>query len=194
MGERRRTFGPVVLAGLASAGLAAVAGNQPWAVPDSGPALVSSADAGKVPLAGALALVVLASWGVLLVTRGVVRRGVAVIALLAALGLVAVTVSGIGSAPDAVRAALAQLASSEGVGVHRTAWPWVALACALVAVVACGAAGLLAGSWPEMGARYDAPGPAPQRLDTADASGIDLWRALDEGRDPTLPDGGRDAP
>ena len=40
-------------------------------------------------------------------------------------------------------------------------------------------------SWPEMGTRYDAPGSALQPLDETD---LDLWRALDQGRDPTLPD------
>ena len=74
---RRRSFGPAVGAGVAAAALAAVAGHQPWA---SGTAsggfgeLSATVEAGRVPAANALALVVLACWGVLLVTRGRVRR------------------------------------------------------------------------------------------------------------------------
>ena len=100
-GDRRRsTFGPVVMLGLLSATLAAVAGGKPWVAGRSGAfdtraddnqAMVSTLSAngaGESPLALALALVVLACWGVLLVTRGRFRRAIAVLALLAALGSV----------------------------------------------------------------------------------------------------------
>ena len=66
---RRRSFGPGVAAGLGASALAAVAGHQPWA---SGTAsgglgeLSATVEAGRVPAANALALVVLACWGVLL--------------------------------------------------------------------------------------------------------------------------------
>ena len=40
-------------------------------------------------------------------------------------------------------------------------------------------------SWPEMGSRYDAPGSTPP---PREETSLDLWRALDHGRDPTLPD------
>ena len=76
---RTRTgFAPVVVLGLAAAGLAAVAGNKPWAVTRAradfvpGGALQQTAD--RFPLAGAVALLLLATWGVVLVTRGWMRR------------------------------------------------------------------------------------------------------------------------
>src|SRR5690349_9835830 len=81
----RRSFGAVVGCGLASAVLAAVAGRQPWAhgsAPGGFGELSATVEAGKVPAASALSLVVLACWGVLLVTRGKVRRVVAVVAVL----------------------------------------------------------------------------------------------------------------
>jgi hypothetical protein len=37
--------------------------------------------------------------------------------------------------------------------------------------------------WPEMGRRYDAPTDAPATQEIE--SDRDLWKALDEGRDPT---------
>ena len=41
--------------------------------------------------------------------------------------------------------------------------------------------------WPEMGTRYDAPtgAGAADAHDAAPKENIDIWKALDEGRDPT---------
>ncbi len=41
--------------------------------------------------------------------------------------------------------------------------------------------------WPEMGSRYDAPGAAAETAEPPpeDRSNLDLWKAMDEGRDPT---------
>ena len=61
----------------------------------------TAARRGRVPAANALALVVLACWGVLLVTRGGSAGSSRCSALLAALGTVATVVVGFGSAPDA---------------------------------------------------------------------------------------------
>ena len=176
MSERphRRSFGPVVLIGLASATLVAVAGNRSWAEADSGAArdvssLALSVDAGKMPAATALALVLLACWGVVLVTRGRVRRAVAALGVLAALGALASVVMGWSSVVDALRNDLAS------VGVTAV----LALASSVAAVV-------LVPGWPEMGSRYDAPGAAPPPTpDPEDQSSLDLWKAMDEGRDPT---------
>ena len=101
---RRRTFGPVVLVGLASAGLAAVAGNRHWVEwsaqsrGESSLLTLTGDGTATVPLAGALALVLLACWGVLLVTRGRLRRAVAVLALVVSAGMVATAVLGYRSA------------------------------------------------------------------------------------------------
>lgn len=196
----RRTFGPVVLLGLAGSGFAAVAGHKAMlALPEAtltaagGIAPTVQERSVEFPLAGALALVALAAWGVLLVTRGVVRRGAAVLALVAAAGIVAVVVVG-GFVQD--DEATADLATRLGlnlsaVEVERSGWLWVALGCALVALVAAGAAVRLVPSWPEMGSRYDAPTGAAATGSTtgagqdAEQSNLDLWKSLDEGHDPT---------
>jgi uncharacterized membrane protein (TIGR02234 family) len=187
----RRTFAPVVLLGLASAGLAAVAGNRAWvewvgSSEGQGSLLsVTGDDTATVPLAGALALALLACWGVVLVTRGRVRRAVATLALVVSAGMVATAVLGYRSATHGLRSDLAEIGIDD-LSVQPLVWYWVFLVCAVVAVLATGAAVRLTPAWPEMGSRYDAPGAAPQ---TRAETGLDLWKALDEGRDPTLTDG-----
>jgi uncharacterized membrane protein (TIGR02234 family) len=190
MTDPRRTFGPVVLLGLASAGLAAVAGNRPWAGwsaqsrSESSLLSLTGGDTATVPLAGALALVLLACWGVLLVTRGRVRRAIAVLGLVVSAVMVATAVLGYRSATSGLRSDLAE-AGVEDPSVQSVAWYWVFLACALVSVAATAAAVRLVPAWPEMGSRYDAPGATATRRDETD---LDLWKALDDGRDPTLTD------
>ena len=196
---RRRTFGPVVLVGVAAAVLAAVAGTKPWVSGESGG--VQSSDGGALgstlsidsvaesPLAAALSLVVLACWGVLLVTRGRFRRAVAVLALVAALGLTAAAVEAFFNLPDALAASLLEVSGVDTVATSLTAWYAVAVLAALASVGATAAAVRLVGSWPEMGTKYDAPAGAAAGGDRPDervpTDNIDIWKALDEGRDPT---------
>lgn len=128
------------------------------------------------PAVTALALVALAAWGVVLVTRGWVRRGVAVLGALTGAGALVSGVVALGDAPT---------------GTHLGgAWPWLGLIGAALALVAAVAAVLLAPAWPEMGRRYDAPAGAPRTAtpgpeDLAEADNIDLWKSITEGRDPT---------
>lgn len=188
-----------MLLGLAGSGFAAVAGHKEMlTVPEStltaagGLARTVQDRSVEFPLAGALALVALAAWGVLLVTRGIVRRVVAGLALVAAAGIGLVVVIG-GFVQDdsaaedlAVRLGL----NAAAVEVERTPWLWVALLTSLVALLAAGAAVRMVPDWPEMGTRYDAPTSAPEAPtspsgDPADRSNLDLWKSLDEGSDPT---------
>jgi hypothetical protein len=70
-------------------------------------------------------------------------------------------------------------------GSTGTIWPWLTLAAGLVAAVAAATAVVAAPQWPEMGTKYDAPSgaaPAPQE---EPESSLEVWKALDEGRDPT---------
>jgi len=189
----RRSFGVVVGLGVASAALAAVAGSQPWAhgrAPGGMGELSATVEAGKVPAANAAALVLLACWGVLLVSRGRVRRAVSALAVLAAAGLAVALVAGSHSAPDHVRDAYADLGVTNAA-VERSGWYWAAAVAALLALATALVAVRLVPTWPEMGRRYDAPvaaaggeeeaaGPAPREPEN-----LDLWKAMDEGRDPT---------
>ncbi|HET9997129.1 MAG TPA: Trp biosynthesis-associated membrane protein [Nocardioides sp.] len=192
----RRTFGPVVLLGIASAGLAALAGSRAWVGfdvvedPDTGSGGSYSSTIGisltglpEAPLVAALAFVVLAAWGVLLVTRGRVRRGMALLAAVASAGMLAAAVVAFVTSPDSLRDTFAEI--QVPVEVQRTAWPWLGVAASFVALLAAVLAWRLVPSWPEMGTRFDAPGSTPP---PREETSLDLWRALDHGRDPTLPD------
>ena len=44
---------------------------------------------------------------------------------------------------------------------------------------------MVAPGWPAMGSRYDAPGARADAEDAAPDTEQDMWRALDDGRDPT---------
>lgn len=193
MAERRGTFGPVVLVGLAGATLAAVAGARPWADGRSGRVDTATeataaqlGSAQEMPLAAALALVVLACWGVVLVTRGRVRRAVAVLGAVAAAGLVVTCVVGLTSVQDSLTDALLTASGTDTAVVSLTGWAWAACVGAVVSLAATVAAVAWASAWPEMGRRYDAPaGGAAAAAAPADAGNLELWKALDDGEDPT---------
>ncbi|CAM3507162.1 Trp biosynthesis-associated membrane protein [Nocardioides dubius] len=202
--RRRASFGPIILLGLAAGALSAVsAGKAQVRIADSdldglhlGTSTIELATEGtaSVPLAQALALVALASWGVLLVTRGVVRR---LIAVLAAASSVGVLVSGIVGLvrlhQDYASDSVERLGLPGSVGadfeVATTAWFWALMVGALLSVVAGVLAVRLTPWWPEMGSRYDAPTAGGEAAKPAtpveDQSNLDLWKQLDEGRDPT---------
>lgn len=193
--SRRRTFGPLVLLGLLSAGLAAFAGSRPWVEVDGATGAVSGLDQsglattaqlGEAPLAGALGLVALACWGVVLVTRRRVRRVVAVGGVLASLGITAVAVHAWRTLVDDVAGQLAATGTTADVGISLDPWFVVAGVAALVSAAAFAAAVVLAPDWPEMGTRYDAPGAAQEaRARKEPETSLDLWRAIDDGDDPT---------
>ena len=202
LASRRRTFGPVVLLGLAASGAVALAGHREMlTLPEDylqsvGLISLQGQDGTLVefPLAGALGLVALACWGVLLVTRGVVRRAVAVLAALAALGVVTVVVVGgflqVDDAAEDLATRLGATSFTE-LPLERSTWFWVALVASVLALAAAVVAVRDVAHWPEMGARYDAPtgtpaGPASDPgADPAEQSNLDLWKSLDEGSDPT---------
>lgn len=182
----RRTFGPTVLLGLAGSGLAALAGTREWASSSGDaagiPVTASVTGAEASPLVAALSLVALAAWGVVLVLRGQARRAVAVLGLASSVGALLAVVLGFGSAQDdAVNAVIEQGAGGDVISTGLTAWYYASAVGALLAALAFVVAIRRAPSWPAMGARYDAP---RARRDVP-ATEEDMWRAIDEGRDPT---------
>lgn len=199
--KARRTFGPVVLLGLAGAGLAAVAGSKPWVTGgsesvegDGGSALASAMSLSMdglrgSPLAAALALTLLACWGVVLVTRGRFRRAVALLGLVTAVGMVVVTIEAFWSLPVKLADALLEVSATATVTTGFTGWYAAALIGATISVLTTFVAFRHVPTWPEMGSRYDAPAGSktsgePDAL-AAPTENIDIWKALDDGRDPT---------
>ncbi|WP_110205960.1 Trp biosynthesis-associated membrane protein [Nocardioides daejeonensis] len=192
----RGTFGPVVLLGLGTGALCAVAGTKDWVVPDlareSNPAGSTLWDSWVVdaPLAGALALVLLACWGVVLVTRGRARRLVALLALVAAIGLMVTTIWTGVQGPDLLRENLSDPGAQAVLGDRSadpsyTGWFWTAVVASPLAVIASALGVRLAPQWPEMGSRYDAPSSAPGAGSAVPEDNLDIWKAIDEGEDPT---------
>jgi hypothetical protein len=186
MAEQRSGFAPTVGLGLATAALTAVAAAKPWfRLASDSPAKIgipvqqSTID---MPLALALALVVLAGWGALLVARGALRRACALLALAAALGVVACVATAPFVLPDDLRAAIGPMAT--GAGVQPTGWLFTTGVASVPSALSLVVAWRRAPGWPTMSSRYDAPAaaaaPAPET-----AAPLDLWKALDEGHDPT---------
>lgn len=187
MADRERTsFGPVVLLGLGSSALAAVASAKPWVGSGTSASAATQTvlDEGTTyPAASAVSLVLLAVWGVLLVTRGVVRRVFAVLAVLAAAALIATVLAGHSTLHPDQGDSLAQSLGRVSGHLGWTGWFWTAAVTSVLALVAGVLAVRFVAHWPEMGRRYDAPTDAPATQEIE--SDRDLWRALDEGRDPT---------
>ncbi len=198
--NRRRTFGPIVLVGLVAGALGAVAGSHAWVVDgeaaatgDPVPGITVSdpvAASGEMPLALALSLVVLAVWGVVLVTRGRVRRGVASLGVLASGGLVATVITGYATLDERVaEAILERTPGAELAATELTGWFWVAALTAVLSLVATVLAFAWAPRWPEMGRRYDAPGSeepgVPVVVAPEERDNLDLWKSMDRGHDPT---------
>lgn len=181
----RRSFWPTVLAGVAGSGLAAIAGSKAW-VSSSGDlslARPGGATPGEHPEVTAIALVVLALWGVVLVTRGRVRRALIVAGVLVSAGLVALAIHGLVTATEADLAVEAIGPGGSGLAVTgRSAWAWVAPVVSVLALLAAVVGVLRAPAWPEMGQKYDAPGSAPE---PTPQTPLEWWKAMDEGRDPT---------
>jgi uncharacterized membrane protein (TIGR02234 family) len=181
-----------VAVGLAASGMCAVAVARPWSratasVPGLPPIEASVDGADVAPVAAALAFVCLAGFGAVLATRGWARRVVGILIVGCAAVIVAVAV-----VPTSTTGLLEDALSARGwtggdYDHSVTAWR-VATAVSGLAVMAAGAVvAWLAGQWATMGARYDSPASA--RAASADddepLSEAAMWRALDDGSDPT---------
>jgi uncharacterized membrane protein (TIGR02234 family) len=181
--RRRSSFGPTVLAGLAAAAVATVGSGRPWAqarTTAQGERTVAAAGTDVAAAALPLALVALACWGAFLVLRTRGRRVVALLGVLAAAGS---AVAGGTSAGKAEEVAAQMLGGASDVSTSTTGWPVVTLVACVVAVATFAVALVRAPHWPQMSARYDSP--AERASDDRAMSDADVWRALDEGRDPT---------
>jgi len=204
-----REYAVTLAVGTATAGLVLLAAGQPWAESSVISAGMPRQDVAVVGAAAATgmrasALVVLAALAATLVTTGRWRQLVGAVLLVAGAGVSVSAVLGGTQLRQTVRVAAADTAAgADSTAVDRavraadvTGWPWVAgMAGVLVAVV--GLAVVVRGArWPGMSRRYERgasqhrpapaqsqPGQFAEPGERTDAQ--DLWRALDEGRDPT---------
>jgi len=194
----RRTLTALTAVGLAGGLLAVLAASRPWSSANASAAgmpasEVSVSGSSALPWVTALALVVCASWLGVLATSGLARRGIAVLSLLAAVGVLAGALTGDAAVRESVAAAVdasptAAPGSAEALAdaAAATAWPLVT---ALGALLAAGAAAEVARRGhllPSLGRRYRSPvSPTAQTAEPVATEPADWWQALDEGRDPT---------
>lgn len=193
----RRLYAPVVLLTLAAGGAAFFMAGRTWTGVDiaanglpadfvavNGSVTVSGSAA--EPLVPALALVVVASALAVLAASARVRIGVGVLLLVTAVAAIVIVLTGGSALDDAVRRAVEDSPAFTGGSVpdgrDDTAWPFATIGAFAVAAV-CGLLVLRLGpSWPTMGRRFEAPGARAERPVETEA---DMWKALDEGHDPT---------
>lgn len=192
----RHLYGPIVIGLLAVGAIALFAVTRVWATatvrtPGVPTDQVEASGADAAPVLVALSIVVIAAALAVVASGGWVRQivglVVATVAAWAAVQALSVDVAG---APMA-RALLdspANLGAAHPVA-NVSVWPVVAgLAFAVAAVL--GVLVVVFGrQWPRMAKRYDRQSAGSSEAASelvADADDADLWRALDDGRDPTL--------
>ena len=107
----------------------------------------------------------------------------AVLALVAAVGLVVTVVTAYFTMPDSAGGSYDELLGRSAQDTGFTAWFWTAAVASVVAVVPAALAVRLTPTWPEMGSRYDAPTGAASTAPETVETDLDLWHALDDGRD-----------
>ena len=189
--RRRRLYGPVVLGVLAAGAVALFAVTRAWATatvrtPGVPVDEVQASGADGAPVLVILAIVVVAAGLAVVASGGWVRQVVGLtIAAVAAWAAVRALSLDIAGAPiaRALKESPANLGAARPVS-DVSSWPGVA-------TVAFGLAALLGlvvvvfgRQWPRMGSRYDrAPVAPPERTELLDEA--DVWRALDDGHDPT---------
>ena len=186
------TLSKTVLGLLAAGALALFAVTRAWASATvrtpglpTNEVSVSGVDAAPI-LAGIAVVVVAAALGV--VAAGGWLRQLIGLLIAALAGFAALRALTLNAGGPALRRALTDSPAYIGganPSVQGGIWPWVA---ALAFAIACalGVAVLIRGrTWPRMSTRYE----RDVQPDTTDES--DLWRAQDQGQDPTLGDGPR---
>lgn len=188
----RRLYGPSVLGSLAAGGIAFFAASRTWAhatvtadgVP-SAPVNVSGADA--VGLVPALALVVVTAALAVLAASAGIRRGVGVLIAVVAVVAVVVTVMAGGALDDAVASAVhdspAFIGTNTPTVISHGPWRWIGVLAFIVAAFVGVVIARFGAQWPTMGRKYDSPA-AHTPVDLAETE-ADIWKALDDGRDPT---------
>jgi uncharacterized membrane protein (TIGR02234 family) len=200
----RRGLVIAIVGGLAAGGLALLGASRPWArteiaVPGVPSSTVEVSGTSAVPWVGALTLVILAGALAIVPTGGWLRRTVGAVIVLAAAGAAIGVLTAGPAIDDALSEELAASPASGGVddaaivaAADHPAWRWLSLGGSVAGI----AVGLLVAArghrWATMGSRYDAPASRqrtnaaePEPEASASTDDTDLWRALDEGRDPT---------
>ena len=200
----RRGLVIAIVGGLAAGGLALLGVSRPWArveiaVPGVPSSTIEVSGSSAVPWVGALTLVILAGALAFVPTGGWLRRTVGVIVCLAAAGAAIGTLTAGPAVDDALSDQLAESPASGGVddvaivaAADHPAWRWLTFGGSAVGIAVGVYVAARGHRWATMGSRYEAPAATRRRADPPEPAeepepteNADLWRALDEGRDPT---------
>lgn len=190
----RRWFAPTVVGTLALGGLMFLGASRTWASAavraDGLPTdEVAVTGADGLPIIAAMALVVAAGGLAVLSTRGRLRQVVGALIVAASLLVIVFVLTGSAQLESAFDDAVSQSAAFTGGEVPEpdgSVWRWIVGACALLTAGFGALTVASSAQWPTMSGRYDRPGATEeQAVDPDDASGSELWKALDDGRDPT---------
>lgn len=195
--DDRRSLGLACLLLLLGAGFLWVSGSLTWfsvTVPTATGGELSTAATGAQmqPAITAVAALLLAAVAATVALSGIARRVLGVVVALAGVAAGWSTLAQVVTPPSAAQLVSAREGLSTGgqpIGtsvVSASAWPWLAVAGAVVAVLAGGLLAVRERRMARLGARYAAPGaPTDEPTDPDRAA----WEQLDDGRDPTV---GRD--
>lgn len=194
--DRPGGYAVTLVVGLFAAIAATVGLAQPWiaasATQEGLPVVKASVTGAEVaPLAGALGVVVLASFGAVIATRGWARRALGALIVIGA-AVIAFSTLRPPSGSDQLEAGLSALGWAGGpYDMSTRPWRLVTLAAASLCLAA-GVAVIARGHrWATMGSRYDAPTShevgtnAVDDADRGELSEADVWHEIDHGRDPT---------
>ncbi len=185
---------PKVVLGLLAAGAAALfAVTRVWSsatvrTPGLPTDEVSVSGVDAAPILAGLALVIVAAALGVVAAGGWLRQliGLLIAALAGVAALRALTLDAGGAALGrALKDSPAYIGGLNGdPPVNGAAWPWLAALAFAIASVLGIVVAVRGRAWPRMSARYERP--APSVSEPADEA--DLWRAQDQGRDPTAGD------
>lgn len=200
----RRVYAAAVLTGVGSGALVFLAASRTWASVEVAPPgmtadTVTVTGSAAAPLVGAMAFVVMAGSVAVVASSGWLRRAVGALVVVAAVVAVYTAATAGGAVDDALSDAVASSTSMTAgpeqqrelvADADATWWRWGAVAGSLAALGVGCLVVVRGGRWPGMGRRYDAP--SARRRESAEPAEerdvTDLWKALDEGEDPTARD------
>lgn len=188
----RRFYGPAILGLMVLGALALYAVTRTWLsttlrTPGLPADRVTVTGHDAAPLLIAVALVVAAGGLAVVAAGGWLRQfiGLVVAALSVVAAITAYRVEAAGRPLAEALKASPAFVGGQLPSVDHAAWQLVAMvAFALAAALGLVVAGF-SRDWPRMGRRYDNPAEASASASAGDGDELDLWKAFDDGRDPT---------
>jgi uncharacterized membrane protein (TIGR02234 family) len=188
----RRLYGPVVIALMAVGALALYAVTRTWlsasvATPGLPADQVTVSGQDAAPVLVALALVVAAGGLAVVAAGGWLRQliGLVIAALSVVAAAAAYRVDAAGQPlAEALKVSPALVGSTQPAADHH-AWQTVACLAFVVATVLGLVVAAASRNWPRMGRRYASPAAVSPAEPTDGDDPAAIWKAFDEGRDPT---------